>query len=97
MFFQLLKPSFHYFLPCVYMLLSQRSVKGIFFFPPADFKIFFYVFGFLLSHYDVFRFRLLIDYIIDQEFQEHAGWFLGVGEGWEIASGEMYRVYRGLD
>lgn len=55
------------------------------------------MFGFLLSHYDVFRFRLLIDYIIDQEFQEHAGWFLGVGEGWEIASGEMYRVYRGLD
>lgn len=86
MFFQLLKPSFHYFLPCVYMLLSQLSVKVIFFFSPAAFKIFLYVFGFLLFHYAVSRCRLHIDYIIDQKFQGHAGWFLGVGEGWEIGS-----------
>lgn len=70
---------------------STISLRNLFLFPPAAFKIFLCVFGFLLFCYDVFSCRFLIDYVIDQEFQGHSGCVLGVGEiGLDKG---MYRVW----
>lgn len=93
-FFQLIEATVSLFSAvCMHALKkSTISLRNLFLFPPAAFKIFLCVFGFLLFCYDVFRCRFLIEYVIDQEFQGHSGCVLGVGEiGLDKG---MHRVWR---